>query len=179
MLKFLIIGEHADEQMLRTKLQSIIDIEMLQTATPADLSSKPAIIDKADFVISERKIFAELFALAQQKSAQRQQIKAVTHQGIRLVPVDQIYYFQAEHKYVTVVHAGGSLLIEDSLNALEQEFADLFIRIHRKTLVAKQQIAALQKNEQGNFVLSLRNTDELFMVSRRQVSSVRKALLCL
>jgi len=39
----------------------------------------------------------------------RQQIAAKTYRGVELVPVENIYYFLADQKYVTVRHKNGSL----------------------------------------------------------------------
>ena len=44
--------------------------------------------------------------------------------------------FVADQKYVTVRHRGGEDLIDESLRALEEEFAPDFVRIHRNSLVA-------------------------------------------
>jgi hypothetical protein len=68
---------------------------------------------------------------------------------LRLVPVDDIRYFLAEHKYVTVRYGQGAVLIEESLKSLEDEFAEEFLRIHRNALVATRYIAALDKERGG------------------------------
>ena len=52
--------------------------------------------------------------------------------SLRLIPLDDIHYLQAEEKYVVVHHARGEDLIEESLKSLEEEFASRFIRIHRR-----------------------------------------------
>ena len=74
----------------------------------------------------------------------RSYISASTHHGIQLLPVSEVCFFQAEHKYVVAHHEKGELLINDSLTSLEQEFAGVFLRIHRKILVAKAYIKALK-----------------------------------
>ena len=48
----------------------------------------------------------------------RAQICARLGEHLRLIPVDDIYYFAADQKYVTVRHRGGSDLIDESLRAL-------------------------------------------------------------
>ena len=50
---------------------------------------------------------------------------------LRLIPVEEIRYFHADQKYVTVHHAGGEDLLDEALKDLADEFADYFIRIHR------------------------------------------------
>src|SRR5690606_35912863 len=59
---------------------------------------------------------------------------------LRLIPIDDVRYLQAEEKYVVVHHARGEDLIEESLKALEDEFGDRFVRIHRKCLVARHEL---------------------------------------
>src|SRR5690606_38910930 len=44
--------------------------------------------------------------------------------SLRLIPVDEVRYLQAEEKYVVVHHARGEDLIEESLRSLEEEFGE-------------------------------------------------------
>lgn len=108
--------------------------------------------------------------------AQRTHISARVGTELRLVPVDQIRYFLAEDKYVTVRHADGQVLIEDSLKTLVKEFADRFIRVHRNALVALRYIAALESDNQSHCRVRIKGSDETLDVSRRHLPFVRKAL---
>ena len=67
---------------------------------------------------------------------QRHQIAAKTYRGVELIPVENIYYFLADQKYVTIRHKNGSVLIDETLKDLETDFSDRFIRIHRNALVS-------------------------------------------
>ena len=96
--------------------------------------------------------------------------------GIVLVPVGDIFYFRAEHKYVTVRHKEGEVLIEDTLKELETEFGDRFFRIHRNCLVAKDYLLALEKNAACQPCIRLRGVDEVLDVSRRHVAKVRQLM---
>ncbi|HET6603654.1 MAG TPA: response regulator transcription factor, partial [Xanthomonadaceae bacterium] len=49
--------------------------------------------------------------------------------SLRLIPIEDVHYLQAEEKYTVVHHARGEDLIEESLKSLEQEFGDRFLRI--------------------------------------------------
>ena len=73
---------------------------------------------------------------AAQLGRRRAQICARLGEHLRLIPVDDIYYFAADQKYVTVRHRGGTDLIDESLRALADEFAPDFVRVHRNSLVA-------------------------------------------
>ncbi|MEE4302013.1 MAG: LytTR family DNA-binding domain-containing protein, partial [Pseudomonadales bacterium] len=81
---------------------------------------------------------AQISALVEEEvgSDRRTHISARTRRGIELVPVDEIRYFQADQKYVTVRWPDGELLIDDTLRQLETEFGERFIRIHRNAIVA-------------------------------------------
>lgn len=98
------------------------------------------------------------------------------HSGVRKIDINDIFYFQAEHKYVTVKYRDGEVLIEDSLKSLETRFDDSFIRIHRNALISKQQLVAIRKDQQGRYLTELKDVDEKIEVSRRHVAAVRKFL---
>ena len=72
------------------------------------------------------------------------------HGSLQLVPLNSVIYFQADHKYVTVFHAEGEDLIEDSLKSLEEEFGAAFVRIHRNALVASDALNGIEKNSEGH-----------------------------
>ena len=98
------------------------------------------------------------------------------HSGVRKIELDDIYYFQAEQKYVSVIYREGEVLIEESLKSLEARFSDSFIRIHRNALIAKKQLKAIRKDQQGRYLTELKDVDEKIEVSRRHVAMVRKFL---
>jgi two-component system, LytTR family, response regulator AlgR len=96
---------------------------------------------------------------------------------ILLIPVEDILYLRAELKYVTVRTAEREYLIEESLTALEKEFAARFVRIHRNCLVAKTAIAGFEKGgEEGGsgWLMKLNGLEERLPVSRRQMSVVKE-----
>ncbi len=107
----------------------------------------------------------------------RSHISARTRKGIELIPLEQVIYFVADHKYVTLRHEGGEVLLDEPLKALEDEFAARFVRIHRNALVALERIERLQRTPLGHFQLYLRGLgDEALTVSRRHVAGVRKLM---
>ncbi len=107
----------------------------------------------------------------------RSHISARTRKGIELIPIAQIIYFIADHKYVTLRHETGEVLLDEPLKALEDEFGDRFVRIHRNALVARERIERLQRTPLGHFQLYLRGLDgDALTVSRRHVAGVRKMM---
>ena len=106
----------------------------------------------------------------------RTRICARVGEQLRLIPVEDILYFQADQKYVCVHHAGGQELIDESLKALAEEFAPEFLRIHRNALVSVKHIDAVEKNADGGYFARLKGRDELLAVSRRHATELRKRL---
>jgi two-component system response regulator AlgR len=94
---------------------------------------------------------------------------------VRLIPVDEVRYFRAEQKYVTVRDGAGECLIEDTLSRLEAEFAGRFVRAHRNALVAVRFLQRLQRQGLG-YGLWLQGCAEPVAVSRRHLPVIRQAL---
>jgi two-component system response regulator AlgR len=106
----------------------------------------------------------------------RRHIAARVRDRLHVVPVDKVQCFIADQKYVTVCHADGELLIDESLKDLEQEFADRFLRVHRNALVAIAHVERLEKDETGHFQVRLHARAQPLEVSRRLVAEVRERL---
>ncbi len=100
---------------------------------------------------------------------------AVRHRdGLRLIPVGDVLYFLAEQKYTTVRHLQGEDLIDDSLRALEDELASLFVRIHRNALVAIRHLERIERSPEGYSFVQLRGCATALQVSRRMASELRE-----
>jgi len=98
---------------------------------------------------------------------------------IHLVPIEQVLFLRAELKYVTVRTAEHEYLLEESLTALEKEFAARFVRVHRNCLVAKDEIEGFEKGggeegEGSGWMVKLKGLDELLPISRRQQHIVKE-----
>jgi len=107
--------------------------------------------------------------------AARTHISARTSQGLVLTLVDSILYFSADQKYVSMHHADGETLIDDSLKQLEEEFPQRFLRIHRSYLVAIKRILRLENTSSG-VVIWLEGMDQPLPVSRRHAPAVKRLL---
>lgn len=117
---------------------------------------------------------AQLAALSTEEQRRRTHISARTRRGIELVPVAEVRYFQADQKYVTVRHGEGEVIIDEPLRDLEIEFGELFLRIHRNSLVAAAHIESLERVGPGQSRIRLKGVAEPLDVSRRHLSAVRK-----
>ena len=111
---------------------------------------------------------------------QRQFVVATTREGIRRIPAEDVIFFLADQKYTTVYHLHGEVLIEESLNKLEEDFSAWFLRVHRKALVATRFITGLERGRQDDeeiHWLRMRHVATLIPVSRRRLAEVRRALI--
>lgn len=104
---------------------------------------------------------------------QRSHISAKTRRGVELIALEDIRYFIADHKYVTVYHLGGEHLLDESLKELEEEFGARFLRIHRNALVSVKHIEAIERTPQGQHQVRLSDTEQKPVVSRRHVGGLK------
>jgi len=109
-----------------------------------------------------------------EQSRGRQCICASVRGSLQLVPVEEIRYFQADQKYVTVCTADRQVLIEETLKGLEQEFAEQFVRIHRNALVARHYISGMTKGVDGQLLVQLAGIEQALEVSRRHAAEIRR-----
>jgi len=107
---------------------------------------------------------------------QRSHLSVTIRGDIRRIPIENIYYFHAEQKYVVIRHADGEALTEESLKSLSKDFPQSFIRIHRSSLVAKTEISELRRNNRGFHSVYLKTLGVELEVSRRHVANVRKMI---
>lgn len=94
-----------------------------------------------------------------------------TSKGLSLLSLDQVFYIQAEHKYLRLHYHKGQELIDGSLKKLAEAHPNL-IRIHRKTLVNPQYITDLSY-EQDQCQLVMQDGSRLD-VSRRSLAKLRQ-----
>lgn len=106
----------------------------------------------------------------------RSHIAAKSRRGMELIPLSEVRYFIADHKYVTVFHRFGEVLIDDTLKELEEEFGDKVLRVHRNALVVVEHVLGLERVAMGQHRVKLANIDHGPTVSRRHLSDVRRDL---
>jgi len=94
-------------------------------------------------------------------------IQASVGTSIRMVPVDEVVYFEAADKYVRVLTAGHEYLIRTPLKELLPQLdAGSFWQIHRGTVVRAGAIDTVLRDDAGKLTLALRGRDERLPVSR-------------
>ena len=107
----------------------------------------------------------------------REYLSIVERNRISLVPVRDIVFLRAEQKYVTLRTREREYLIEDALVALEKEFGERFVRIHRNCLVAREAIRGFERGgaaEEPTWMVVLDGLEERLPVSRRQWPALRE-----
>ncbi len=119
---------------------------------------------------------ARLQQLQAANGERRTHLCARVRGNLELMSVDQVVYLQADNKYVTACSGERSILLEESLKMLEQEFASSFIRIHRNALVAPRCIVGLEKDREGRHRVILEGVDVRLEVSRRLLPTLRKRI---
>jgi two-component system response regulator AlgR len=92
------------------------------------------------------------------------------------VALDEVICLLAEEKYVVVRHAGGELLIDDSLRQLEEAYPEQLIRLHRNCLVPPARLIGLKVLADGRALARLAGTEFSPEVSRRNLPVLRKLL---
>jgi len=86
---------------------------------------------------------------------------------VRMVPIDEVLYFEAADKYVRVLTATHEYLIRTPLKQLLPQLdADVFWQVHRAVVVRSSAIEAIHRDEAGRQHLSLRGRTDRIPVSR-------------
>lgn len=148
-------------------------------AAAVDYLVKPVRLERLEAAIERARTFnlgRDQAAGLSEQARERTHLCARLRGSLRLIPIQDIHYLQADEKYVVVHHAGGEDLIEESLRSLETEFGERFLRIHRNCLVSRQYLMELRREPDGQSVVLLRNVAAPLEVSRRCAAQVRDAI---
>ncbi|MCC7039716.1 MAG: response regulator transcription factor [Burkholderiales bacterium] len=90
--------------------------------------------------------------------------------SLRLVTVDEICYFRADHKYTLVVTRDSEVLIRRPLKALAEEVdPHAFWQIHRSALVSVKEIAGVDRDFRGHLTVRLKQRKETLPVGENYV----------
>jgi DNA-binding LytR/AlgR family response regulator len=98
--------------------------------------------------------------------ARLETIRAATGNLVRMIPVQEVLYFQALDKYVSVASLEGDALIRLSLRDLLAELdPGQFCQISRSSIVNLRHVASASRDDFGKLQLSLRGRSEKLKVS--------------
>ncbi len=94
-------------------------------------------------------------------------IRAAVGNAVRMIPVEDVCYFQAADKYTSVVTRDAELLIRTPLKDLITQLPpERFRQVHRGTIVNLAEVAAAIRDDAGRISLRLKNRKETLQVSR-------------
>ena len=89
---------------------------------------------------------------------------------VRIVPVDEVIYLQAQDKYVSIYTRDGEHLIRISLKELADQLdPTLFVQVHRSTIVNQRHLAGTRRDEASRLFLRMHGHAGELAVSRAYV----------
>jgi DNA-binding LytR/AlgR family response regulator len=110
---------------------------------------------------------AELLGSAPRKDKLRF-VRAGAGTTVKLIPVNEVLWFEAEDKYITVATREGDSIIRCPLRELlEQLDEEIFWQIHRGTVVNSVHIALAKRDELGHLTLTMKGRKDEIAVSRQ------------
>lgn len=94
-------------------------------------------------------------------------IQASVGKEVRLIPIDDVLFFESDARYTRVVHDGGEALIRTPLKELLARLSPTrFWQVHRSIIVAQRAVASAVRHDDGSMVVTLRGRPERLPVSR-------------
>ncbi|MFZ4764194.1 MAG: LytR/AlgR family response regulator transcription factor [Roseimicrobium sp.] len=113
----------------------------------------------------------------QMRAPQQRSLKWVTASmgdTVKMFPIDDVLFFQAQDKYVRVVTAGDEAVIRTPLKELLRQLdGEVFWQIHRSLIVRASAIDRVQKDALGHFHARLKGRSEPLPVSAAYQSRFR------
>jgi DNA-binding LytR/AlgR family response regulator len=109
------------------------------------------------------------------RSAPLRYLRASSGNDIRIVPVEEVLYFEAADKYVVVTTRTGEVLIRTSLKELCAQLDPArFWQVHRGTVVNVDQVESASVSALGKMSLKLRGHSGVVAVSKQYAHLFRQ-----
>ena len=126
--------------------------------------------------VSSQKNTEELLETASHFPAQSQRVVVKTGSKIKIIPVHDVFYFEAADDYVKVHTQEGSFLKNKTMSHFEKTLdPQQFVRSHRSYIVNIQQITRIDPYEKDNHVAILKSGAKV-PVSRNGYVKLRTVL---
>jgi len=94
------------------------------------------------------------------------------------IRIEDVSYFSAEEKYVTIFTKDGrTYLCDFSLKSLEEKLDKSFLRIHRSLLVNVSRIREISKHFNGCYIVKIDDVNQTKLQSGRGYSELVKGLM--
>lgn len=109
-------------------------------------------------VAQQAKQTENLLEAVAQSPAQHERIVVKTGTKVKIIPVQDVQYLQADDDYVSVFTQDGSYLKNKTMNFFEQTLDPrYFVRVHRSYMVAIQQITRIDPYEKDSHLAILKS----------------------
>jgi DNA-binding LytR/AlgR family response regulator len=143
----------------RDRLRKTIDRIRLHLDSPKDISAVLSALETR---------------LLQASPPRLRWITAGTGASVRLVPIEEVVFFQAQDKYTRVVTGKGEAHIRRSLKDILPELdPDIFWQIHRSAIVRVTAVQQVRRAEDGGHVISIAGRAETLPVASSYVHKFR------
>ena len=94
-------------------------------------------------------------------------IKAQEGDEVRLIPVNDVYFFKASDKYTIVMTGSRESLIRKSIKSLTEALdPEMFWQVHRSTIVNINKIDNVTRSFSGGLIIRLKDLPDTLTVSR-------------
>lgn len=104
--------------------------------------------------------------MSEQSQPQLRWITAGVGTSVRLIPIEDVLFFQAQDKYTRVVTAKDESYIRTPLKDLLPRLdPNLFWQVHRSAIVCVTAVSALRRTDDGGHVVSIAGTTETLPVT--------------
>jgi DNA-binding LytR/AlgR family response regulator len=111
---------------------------------------------------------AELLGNGASRREKLRFVRAGAGTTVKLIPVTEILWFEAEDKYITVATGQGDSIIRMPLRELLEQLDDrIFWQVHRGTVVNSQHISLAKRDELGHLTLTFKGRKDEIAVSRQ------------
>lgn len=141
--------------------------DLLASRQPGAAAEPPVSTPALDATVNQLRALLSQIDPATPAGAPLKVIQCSVGTGIRMVPVDEVLYFEAADKYVRVLTEGHEYLIRTPLKELLPQLdAQQFWQIHRGTVVRADAIDTVSRDEAGKLSLTLRGSPDKLGVSR-------------
>lgn len=94
-------------------------------------------------------------------------ISASIGENIKVIPIDDVIFFQSDEKYTRVVTADDEAHVRKSIRELAESLdPDQFWQVHRGVILRASAIARVQRDEMGKISIALRGHAEMVKASQ-------------
>lgn len=155
--------EAFDRQAADYLLKPVTDERLSRTI--ARLKDKVARAEVPGDVTGILKQLAQVLPVS--KNAYLRWIRASVGESVRQIPVDEVFYLQAQDKYVSVYTKEGESLIRTPLSELSAQLdPNEFWQIHRSTIVNVNRVVSTHRDVMGRTIVKLKDSKAELPVSR-------------